>query len=51
MLKAQQEAVADKLASEANSKLVQDLKTLSAVLEAKQNLKPDLPPITDIKMP
>ena len=38
-LKAQQDEVANSLASEANAKLVKDLKTLSAVLEAKQNLK------------
>ena len=31
--------MANSLASEANAKLVKDLKTLSAVLEAKQSLK------------
>lgn len=41
-LKAQQDEVANNLASEANAKLVKDLKTLSAVLEAKQNLKTDI---------
>ena len=30
------------MASEANAKLVKDLKTLSAVLEAKQSLKTDM---------
>ena len=41
-LKAQQDEVANNLASEANAKLVKDLKTLSAVLEAKENLKRDI---------
>lgn len=41
-LKAQQDEVVNNLASEANAKLVKDLKTLSAVLEAKQNLKTDM---------
>lgn len=46
-LKAQQDEVANNLASEANAKLVKDLKTLSAVLEAKQSLKPDISDMDD----